>query len=122
MSECLRLTRFERFLTLFTRVQAGEGRCIGILALQAFTLMVAYYLIRPVREALILTEGTAELRSYAVGVQAVLLLLILPAYGQLVRHVGTSRIFGLVMAFFALNLVAFFAIGRLGEDMPLRYV
>src|ERR1700752_1523229 len=72
------LTPVERFLGLFTRVMQGEGRCIGILTMQAFTLMLAYYLIRPVREALILTEGTAELRSYAVGVQAVLLLLILP--------------------------------------------
>jgi AAA family ATP:ADP antiporter len=121
MSECLRLTRFERFLTLFTRVQAGEGRCVGILALQAFTLMVAYYLIRPVREALILTEGTAEIRSYAVGAQAILLLVILPAYGQLVARVGTHRIFGFVMAFFALNLAAFFAIGRLGVHFSFAF-
>ena len=70
---CTPLTPLRTLCHIFTRVQAGEGRCVGILALQAFTLMVAYYLIRPVREALILTEGTAELRSYAVGVQAVLL-------------------------------------------------
>ncbi len=76
--------------------------------------MVAYYLIRPVREALILTEGTAELRSYAVGVQALLLLLILPAYGQLVSRIATNRVFQYVMAFFALNLVAFFVIGHSG--------
>jgi len=121
MSECMRLTRFERFLTLFTRVEAGEGRCIAILALQAFTLMLAYYLIRPVREALILTEGTAELRSYAVGVQAILLLLILPAYGKLVRRIATNRIFRFVMAFFALNLVAFFLIGRAGVHFSFAF-
>ena len=109
-----RLTAVERFLTLFTRVQAGEGRSVGILALQAFTLMVAYYLIRPVREALILTEGTAELRSYAVGVQALLLILILPLYGQLVRRSASNRVFQFVMAFFALNLVAFSVIGHAG--------
>src|SRR5688572_32756334 len=67
MSDLSALTRCERCLTLLTRVQPGDGRRIGILALQAFTLMVGYYLIRPVREALILTEGTAELRSYAVA-------------------------------------------------------
>ena len=109
-----RLTAVERCLTLFTRVQAGEGRSVGILALQAFTLMVAYYLIRPVREALILTEGTAELRSYAVGVQALLLILILPLYGQLVRRSASNRVFQFVMAFFALNLVAFSLIGHAG--------
>ena len=108
------LTPVEKFLGLFTRVLPGEGRCIGILTLQAFTLMLAYYLIRPVREALILTEGTAELRSYAVGVQAVLLILILPVYGQLVRRVATNRVFQFVMGFFALNLVAFHVLGSLG--------
>jgi len=114
MNHTQNLTAVERFLTLCTRVHPGEGRCVGILALQAFTLMVAYYLIRPVREALILTEGTAELRSYAVGVQALLLLLILPAYGLLVRRIVSNRVFQFVMAFFALNLVAFFLIGQAG--------
>src|SRR4029450_5853366 len=91
MPEHERLTPVERFLGLFTRVLPGEGRCIGILTAQAFTLMLAYYLIRPVREALILTEGTAELRSYAVGAQAILLLVILPAYRPLVARVGIGR-------------------------------
>ena len=114
MYDTQRLTAVERFLTLFTRVQAGEGRSVGILALQAFTLMLAYYLIRPVREALILTEGTAELRSYAVGVQALLLILILPLYGELVRRSASNRVFQFVMAFFALNLVAFSLVGHAG--------
>lgn len=114
MIDAQRLNRFEQFLMLFTKVQSGEGRCIGLLGLQAFTLMVAYYLIRPVREALILTEGTAELRSYAVGVQALLLLLIIPAYGVLVRRVPSNRVFQFVNAFFAFNLVAFFLLGQAG--------
>jgi ATP:ADP antiporter, AAA family len=108
------LTPTERILTLFTRVEPGEGRGIVILALQAFTLMLAYYLVRPVREALILTEGTAELRSYAIGIQALLLIFILPAYGQLVQRVATNRVFQFVMAFFALNLVGFFFAGHAG--------
>ena len=114
MHDTQRLTAVERFLTLFTRVQPGEGRSVGILTLQAFTLMMAYYLIRPVREALILTEGTAELRSYAVGVQALLLILILPVYGELVRRSASNRVFQYVMAFFALNLVAFSLVGHAG--------
>ena len=114
MNPTSRLTRFERCLTLLTRVESGDGRRIGILALQAFTLMVGYYLIRPVREALILTEGTAELRSYAVGVQAVILILILPAYGALVGRVKSNRVFQFVIAFFALNLVIFFLVGHSG--------
>jgi len=114
MSDGQRLTAFERSLTLLTRVQPGEGRCVGLLSLQAFTLMFAYYLIRPVREALILTEGTAELRSYAVGVQALLLILLIPLYALLVHRVASNRVFQFVIAFFALNLVAFFLAGQAG--------
>ncbi len=114
MGGARQLSRFERLLTLFTKVQAGEGRCIAVVFLQAFTLMVAYYLIRPVREALILTEGDAEVRSYAVGMQALLLIVIIPLYGMLVRQVNTSRVFQFVSAFFATNLVIFFLLGQAG--------
>jgi ATP:ADP antiporter, AAA family len=108
------MSRFERFLGLFTSVQPGDGRCVGWLGLQAFTLMAAYYLVRPVREALILTEGTAELRSYAVGAQALLLILLVPPYAALVRRLASNRVFRSVIAFFAVNLVAFAALGLSG--------
>jgi AAA family ATP:ADP antiporter len=114
MNDDRQLSSFERFLSLFTKVQAQEGRCIAVLCLQAFLLMVAYYLIRPVREALILTEGSAELRSYAVGVQALLLIVLIPAYGLLVRRVSIGRVFQCVNAFFALNLVVFSLLGQAG--------
>jgi AAA family ATP:ADP antiporter len=115
------LNRFERILSLSTKVQAGEGRCVGLLLLQATMLMVAYYLIRPVREALILTEGDAELRSYAVGLQALLLMAVIPAYGVLVRAVHSSRVFQIVGAFFAGNLVIFFLLGRAGFHIGLAF-
>lgn len=114
MSDIRQRSGFERLLSLFTSVRAGEGRCIALLCLQAFLLMVAYYLIRPVREALILTEGNPELRSYAVGVQAVLLILIIPAYGVLIRHVNPSRVYQRINAFFVMNLFVFFLLGQAG--------
>ena len=121
MDETEQLTAVERLLTLFTRVHPGEGRCVLLLCLQAFTLMIAYYLIRPVREALILTEGTAELRSYAVGIQALLLIVLIPAYGLLLRHVPSRRVYGLVNGFFALNLVFFFLLGQSGQRFSFAF-
>ena len=103
----LTLNRFEKFLTAFTRVEPGEGRCIAMLSLQACALMMAWYLIRPVREALILTEGGAEFRSYAVAVQALLLIAIIPIYGALIRRTDPNRVFRRVNAFFVINLLAF---------------
>lgn len=104
----------QRFLSLFARVQAEEARSVATLCLQALLLMVAYYLIRPVREAMVLAEGGAELRSYAVGAQALLLIAIIPAYAALVRRVNTARVFQWVNAFFASNLVAFYLLAQGG--------
>ena len=114
MSDLRQRSGFERLLSLFTSVRAGEGRCVALLCLQAFLLMVAYYLIRPVREALILTEGDPELRSYAVGVQAALLILIIPVYGVMIRRVNPGRVYQRVNAFFVLNLLIFFLLGQAG--------
>lgn len=114
MGDSIQRSGFERLLALFTSVRAGEGRCVAILSLQAFLLMLAYYLIRPVREVLILTHGGAELRSYAVGVQAVLLILIIPLYGVLVRHADPDRMYRRVHAFFIACLLIFFALGQAG--------
>ncbi len=109
--------RFERCLALLAPVRAGEGRCVAILWLQAFSLMLAYYLIRPVREALILTEGGAEFRSYAVALQALLLIAIVPAYSAWVRRTDPRRIYVLVNAFFVSHLLLFVLAGRAGWQL-----
>lgn len=96
-----------RCLEVLAPVGPGEGRCLAILCLQAFAVMLAYYLIRPVREALILTEGGAEFRSYAVALQAVLLMLIIPAYGAWVRRIDPRRLYLLVNGLFVSHLVLF---------------
>ncbi|MEX1993111.1 MAG: hypothetical protein WD929_00500 [Steroidobacteraceae bacterium] len=114
MSDLRQRSGFERLLSLFTSVRAGEGRCVALLCLQAFLLMVAYYLIRPVREALILTEGDPEIRSYAVGVQAAILILVIPAYGALVRHANPGGVYRRVNLLFVFNLLIFFVLGQAG--------
>ena len=103
----MRTAGLDRCLSLLAPVRQGEGQAVATLFLQAFALMLAYYLIRPVREALILTQGGAEFRSYAVAVQALLLVLIIPAYSAWVRRVEARRIYVLVNAFFVSHLLVF---------------
>ena len=50
----------ERFLNLFTEVRGGEGNLALLMAFNIFLLLSCYYLIKPVRDALILAEGGAE--------------------------------------------------------------
>jgi AAA family ATP:ADP antiporter len=62
-------TTLDRWLSAFAVVRAGEGRTAVLLAANVFTILMAYYVLKPVREALILGEGSAELKSYLSATQ-----------------------------------------------------
>ena len=90
----------DRFLSLFATVKPGEGLTALLLMLNVFTLLTAYYIIKPVREALILGEAGAVVKSYASAGQAVLFLLIVPLYGMLASRVSRVWLINGVTAFF----------------------
>ena len=82
----------DRFLSLFTQVKTGEAVSALLLALNIFVLLASYYLLKTVREPLILTQGGAEVKSYSSAVMALLMLLIVPAYGAFATRVTRSRL------------------------------
>jgi ATP:ADP antiporter, AAA family len=54
----------DRFLRIFTDVHDGEGGQVLLLAFNIFLILTAYYVMKPVREALILAQpGGAEIKS-----------------------------------------------------------
>jgi ATP:ADP antiporter, AAA family len=113
-----RLSPLERMLRLFTDVRGGEGATALALTANIFLILTAYYMIKPVREALILSEpGGAELKSYASAGQAMLLLLLVPAYGWLASRVPRMRLIDSVTLFFAACLVAFYFL--IAADAPV---
>ena len=69
----------DRLLRVFGDVRAGEGRDIVFMFLNIFLLLVAYYVLKTVREPLILTAGGAELKAYAAAAQAAVLLFYVAA-------------------------------------------
>src|ERR1700704_2978397 len=97
----------DRWLCLFTEVHTGEGLSALLLAANIFCLLASYYLLKTVREALILSEGGAEVKSYAAGAQAMILLLVVPAYGAYASRVNRMRLINGVMLFFVSHLVVF---------------
>ncbi|NOY66643.1 MAG: ATP translocase [Gammaproteobacteria bacterium] len=106
-------TLLEKLLRLFTVIKPGEGKAVVLLLLQAFILLFAYYLLKPARESLLLSENSAEIRSYAVAFQALVLLMLMPAYNILFRHYkhDRSRIYIWVTLFFICNLLLFYVLG-----------
>jgi AAA family ATP:ADP antiporter len=103
----------ERLLGLFTVVRPGEGIIAIALALNVFLILTTYYLIKPVREAMILSvPGGPEIKSYAAAGQAVLLLLAVPAYGWLAGRVSRMRLIDTVTLIFAACLPGFYLVAE----------
>jgi AAA family ATP:ADP antiporter len=107
-------TPLERVLSLFADVRAGEGAGALLLTFNVFLLLGAYYLLRPARQALILTEGGAIAASYSSAAQAVLLVGIVPFYGWLASRIRRIILLTSTGLFFVANLGLFYLAGRAG--------
>ena len=102
----------ERLLAPVADVRREEAASAVLMTLLLFLLLAAYYLLKTAREVLILTEGGAEIKSYSSAAQAVLLLVLVPAYGAFASRVNPMRLVTIVTLFFASHLVLF--IGAIG--------
>lgn len=94
----------------FSKVEPHEVLGVSVLTLVAFLLLTAYYLLKTVREPLILLQGGAEMKLYARAGQALIMAVFVHFYGELARHVGRLKLLGSVFLFFILNLAAFAAL------------
>lgn len=97
----------DRLLSLFSEVRPGEAQTVLLLSLNVFILLTAYYLLKVVREPLILMSGGAAVKSYAAAGQSVALVFVSMAYGSLARKVGRLRLITTVTLFFFVNLLIF---------------
>lgn len=99
-----------RALRPVTEVRQGEAVTALLLSANVFLLLTAYYVIKPVREALILALASgAEYKAYMSGVIAALLLVLVPLYAKLVdRLPRVTLVVGVTLAF-AAQLLLFFA-------------
>ncbi len=102
----------ERALHLVTDVRAGEGTTALLLTLNVFTVLCAYYLIKPVREALLGAVKNGPLyKSYMGAGVAFTLFFAVRLYARLEAVWPREKLILRVSAFFAADLVAFYFIG-----------
>jgi len=112
----------ERFLRLFTEVRDGEGPRLLLLTLNVFLILVAYYVMKPVREVLILDQpGGAEIKSYAYAAQALLLFAIVPFYGGLATRMPRRRLINVVSGFFIVCLPVFYLLAERGAAIGIVF-
>jgi AAA family ATP:ADP antiporter len=115
----------ERFLSLFTQVRAGEGATALLMVFNIFLILTSYYIIKPVREALILAAGTeqlsgAVLKSLAATGQVVLLMIAIPLYSRLASRVPRRKLINLVTIIFAGCLVVFYLLSF--TTIPMGFI
>ena len=78
-------------------------------------------MLKVIRDALILTQGGAEMKSYSAAGQALLALAFVPAYAFVASRVNRMRLISLVTLFFALNLLAFAVLGLSGVRIAVVF-
>jgi AAA family ATP:ADP antiporter len=120
MSAKSRLGPLEQLLRLFTEIRPGEGLTAILMALNIFLILTAYYILKPVREALILGEYSPEMKSYMSAAMVLVLIFVLKAYSALTDRFPRRWLINIVTGFFAGCLVLFYALAQL--QVPLGMV
>ena len=112
---------FARSLRSFTRVEAGEARCLLLFFSYAFLVLVSYYIVRTLREPLLLVGASAEVKTYALAAAALALLLLVPLYAAAFRRTNRNQLVRWVTGFFIATLGALFVAKRSGVDVGFIY-
>jgi ATP:ADP antiporter, AAA family len=100
----------DRALGVFGEVRAGETGTVLLMFGNLLLLLTVYYVIKTVRDTLIVAMGGAEVKAYSSAGQALVLMAFIPAYSLLASRVDRIRLIVGVFAFFLLNL-GLFAVG-----------
>ena len=83
----------DRLLGIFAEINGGEAGTALLLMLNVFLLLAAYYLLKTIREPLILSvPHGAEVKSYSAAATAGLLMLIVPFYSAVASRVSRVSI------------------------------
>jgi AAA family ATP:ADP antiporter len=112
----------DRVMGVFTEVRPGESLTALLLMLNMFFLLAAYYLLKTIREPLILNaRGGAEVKSYAAAATAGLLMILVPAYSAIAARVSRVKLLNGVTLFFIGCLLVFFGLNQAGVPIGVPF-
>lgn len=86
-----------------------------------FLLLTAYYVLKVVREPLILTDVGAEVKSYSAFLQAPFLLLVVRGYAWLYPRLGRLQLLVVVHLVFVVSLIAFYGLSLFHLPLGLPF-
>jgi AAA family ATP:ADP antiporter len=109
---------FYRFLRIFADIRQGEATKALLLALTIFLLLLAYYILKPLREALLLVDKNSPVvKSCLGGAQAILLIFVVKAFSRLASRVPRHLLITWTTLFFISNLVVFYFLSLSGMSI-----
>src|SRR5215468_11835182 len=112
---------FRRLLGALAPIKRDELATVAILTLNVFVLLTCYYVLKVLREPMILLGGGAELKAYASAGQALLLLGVVPAFSWLSSRVDRVRLLTTMQLIFIGCLVAFYALAHAQAPIGLAF-
>ncbi|MFC2142717.1 Npt1/Npt2 family nucleotide transporter, partial [Acidobacteriota bacterium] len=105
---------FYKFLRLFSDIYQGEALTAFLLSLNTFLLFLAYYIIKPVRDALMLGSHTPEFKNYLNAVGAVALIFVVKLFAVIAAKLPRHKLITWITLFFISNLCLFYGLNRVG--------
>ena len=90
----------------FMSVFENEGAAFVWSFLYFFSLLTAYFILRPIRDAMGIEGGTGSL-AYLFSYTFFVMLAVMPIYGALVARFPRRKLIPYIYSFFIANLVLF---------------
>jgi AAA family ATP:ADP antiporter len=103
-----------KILRIITVIYPGELTTTLLLTLNVFLLLAAYYIIKPVRDSLMLESFPAEIKSYLSAAIAVILVFVVKIFAAIASKFSRQKLITLVTTFFISNLVIFYILHLAG--------
>jgi AAA family ATP:ADP antiporter len=113
-----------RALKLVTDIRPGEAVTALLLSLNVFFLLMAYYIIKPIRESFILSKWTPEDKAYLYAAMAFFLIFVVKGFSRLASRVPRQKLITQVSVFFISNIALFYILhlaGLSGRAMGIIY-
>ncbi|MCP4329196.1 MAG: MFS transporter [Alphaproteobacteria bacterium] len=100
-------------------VRDGEIAALFLSFFYFFALLAAYYVLRPIRDEMGVQAGVENLQWLFTGT-FIAMLAAVPVFGAVVKRFPRRRFVPWVYHFFTLNLLVFFAVLALVDDVAVR--
>ena len=102
-----RLGVLERGLSVFSEVRPGEGGTVVLMFFNLLTLLLGYYVIKTLRDTVIVARLGAQVKAYASAVMALVLMGFIPLYGWVASRVDRVKLIFTLTVFFLVTLELF---------------